>query len=79
MGSSFLSYLQKKVILHVLKQNKYVINNTRQQKCQMKEHGHLRTKTIQRLNGKGVWGGMDRHAYIWLSPFAVHLKPSQHC
>ena len=19
------------------------------------------------------------HAYVWLSPFAIHLRPSQHC
>ena len=25
----------------------------------MKEHGHLRIKTIQRLNERGVWGRMD--------------------
>lgn len=79
MGGSFLSYLQKKIILHVLKQNKYVINNTTQQKCQRKEHGHLRIQTIQRLNGRGVWGRTDRRAYVRLSPFAARPKLSQHC
>ena len=78
MGGGSLSYLQKKIILHVLKQNKYVINNTRQQKCQRKEQGHLRIQTIQRLNGRGVWGRMDTHAYVGLSPFAARRKLSQH-
>ena len=27
----------------------------------------------------GEFGGEWIHAYVWLSPFAVHLKPSQHC
>ena len=31
------------------------------------------------LDGSGVWGRVDTHVYTWLSPFAVHLKPSQHC
>ena len=30
------------------------------------------------LDGRGVWGEWI-HVYVWLSPFAVHLKPSQHC
>ena len=29
------------------------------------------------LDGRGV-GGEWIHAYVWLSPFAVHLKLSQH-
>ena len=29
------------------------------------------------LDGMGVWGEWI-HVYIWLSPFAVHLKLSQH-
>ena len=30
------------------------------------------------LDGRGAWG--DRiHAYVWLSPFTVHLKLPQHC
>ena len=27
----------------------------------------------------GEFGGEWTHVYVWLSPFAVHLKPSQHC
>ena len=27
----------------------------------------------------GEFGGDWIHVYIWLSPFVVHLKPSQHC
>ena len=27
----------------------------------------------------GEFGGEWIHAYVWLSPFAVHLKQSQHC
>ena len=27
----------------------------------------------------GVSGGEGTPVYVWLSPFAVHLKPSQHC
>ena len=30
------------------------------------------------LYGRGVWGGWI-HIYVWLSPFAVHLKWSQYC
>ena len=29
------------------------------------------------LDGRGVWGEWI-HAYVWLNPFAVHLKQSQH-
>ena len=28
---------------------------------------------------RGEFGGEQIHAYAWLSPFAVHLKLSQHC
>jgi len=28
--------------------------------------------------GGGVWGEWI-HVYVWLSPFSVHLKLSQHC
>ena len=28
--------------------------------------------------GEG-FGGEQIHVYVWLSPFAVHLKLSQHC
>jgi len=27
----------------------------------------------------GEFGGEGIHVYVWLSPFLVHLKPSQHC
>ena len=27
----------------------------------------------------GEFGGELIHVYVWLSPFAVHLKLSQHC
>ena len=27
----------------------------------------------------GVFGGEWVHVYVWLSPFTVHLKLSQHC
>ena len=27
----------------------------------------------------GEFGGEWMHVYVWLSPFAVHLKLSQHC
>ena len=27
----------------------------------------------------GEFGGERIHVYVWLSPFAVHLKLSQHC
>ena len=26
------------------------------------------------LDGRGLWGRMDTCIYIWLNPFAVHLK-----
>ena len=28
---------------------------------------------------RGVFGGEWIHAYVWLCPFAIHLKLSQHC
>ena len=28
---------------------------------------------------RGVLGGEWIHVYVWLSPPAIHLKPSQHC
>ena len=31
------------------------------------------------LDGRGVWGRMDTRVCVWPSPFAVHLKLSQHC
>ena len=30
------------------------------------------------LDGRGA-GGEWIHVYVWLSPFSVHLKVSQHC
>ena len=27
----------------------------------------------------GEFGGEWIHAYVWLGPFSIHLKPSQHC
>ena len=30
------------------------------------------------LDRRGVWGEWI-HVYVWLSPFALHLKLSQHC
>ena len=30
------------------------------------------------LDGRGIAGRMDG-VYVWLSPFDVHLKLSQHC
>ena len=30
------------------------------------------------LDGRGLWGIMDL-VYVWLGPFAVHLKLLQHC
>ena len=40
-------------------------------------HGTL-FKIMWQPEWRGVWGRMD-YVYVWLSPFAVHLKPSQHC
>ena len=31
------------------------------------------------LDGRGVWRTTDTCIYVWLSPFAVHLKLSKHC
>ena len=30
------------------------------------------------LDGRGVWREWT-HVYVWMSPFAAHLKLSQHC
>ena len=27
----------------------------------------------------GGFGGEWIHVYVWLGPFSIHLKPSQHC
>ena len=42
------------------------------------EHMELCLMLCGSLDGKGVWGERI-HVYRWLSPFAVHLKLSQHC
>ena len=34
--------------------------------------------TSAQCYGRGVWAEWIR-VYVWLSPFAVHLKLSQHC
>ena len=31
------------------------------------------------LDGRGVLGEEWTHIYVWLNPFIVHLKQSQHC
>ena len=28
---------------------------------------------------EGAFGGEGTPVYVWLNPFAIHLKPSQHC
>ena len=42
------------------------------------EHMELCSMLCGSLDGRGVWGRMEP-VYIWLSPFAVNLKLSQHC
>ena len=42
------------------------------------EHMELCSMLCGSLDGKGVWAERI-HVYGWLSPFAVHLKLSQHC
>ena len=42
------------------------------------EHMELHSMVCGSLDGKGVWGEWI-HVYVWLSPFAVHLKLSQYC
>ena len=39
-------------------------------------HKELCSMLCGSLDGRGVWGRIQ--AYVWLSSFAVHLKPS-HC
>ena len=41
------------------------------------QHRKLCSMLCGSLDGRGV-GGEWIHAYVWLSPFAVHLKLSQH-
>ena len=39
-------------------------------------------RTLLSVMWKPGWEGIREeriHVYVWLSPFAVHLKPSQHC
>ena len=44
---------------------------------------HIQNSAIQRQTVAawkgGEFGGEQIHVCVWLSPFAVHLKPSQHC
>ena len=42
------------------------------------EHMELYSMFCGNLDGRG-FGGEWIHVYVWLSPFTVHLKPSQHC
>ena len=42
------------------------------------QHRELCSRLCDGLDGRGVWGRMDR-VHVWPSPFAVHLKLSQHC
>ena len=34
---------------------------------------------VSLLKTGGEFGGQCIHVYLWLSPFTVHLKLSQHC
>ena len=42
------------------------------------EHMELCSTLCGSLDGRG-FGGERIHVYVWLSPFTVHLKLSQHC
>ena len=42
------------------------------------EHMELCSMLYDSLDGRGVWGEWIR-VYVWLSPLAVDLKPSQNC
>ena len=42
---------------------------------QFKTHTH----TQRQPGWEGTFGGEYIHVYVWMSPFAVHVKPSQHC
>ena len=41
-------------------------------------HRELCSMLCSSLDGRGVWGRMDT-VYVWLCPFAVHLKLSENC
>ena len=41
-------------------------------------HGTLLNSYVAAWMGGG-FGGERIHVYVWLSPFTVHLKPSQDC
>ena len=41
-------------------------------------HRELCSVLCGSLDGRGAWGEW-MHVYVWLRPFAVHLKPSQYC
>ena len=42
------------------------------------QHRELCSMSCGSLDGRGVWGYVWIHVYVWLSPFTVHLKLSQH-
>ena len=42
------------------------------------KHIELCSMLYGHLDGKGVWGEWI-HEQVWLGPFSVHLKLSQHC
>ena len=42
------------------------------------QHMELCSMLCGSLDGRGV-SGVWIHVYVWLSPFVVHLKLSQHC
>ena len=43
------------------------------------QHGEFCSVLCGSLDGRGVWGRKGTCVYVWLSPFAVHLKLSQCC
>ena len=43
------------------------------------QHRELYPVLRGNLDGSGVWARMEIHVFVRLSPFAVHLKLSQHC
>ena len=42
------------------------------------QHSKLCSMLCGNLDRKRIWGEWI-HVYVWLSPFAVHMKLSQHC
>ena len=40
---------------------------------------HMKLKCFVAAWKRGEFGGAWIHVYVWLSSFAVRLKPSQHC